>query len=344
MADTRLDRGIWKTGSGFRVVVRIGGVLESKRFPQTYTLDALKRWRDDHIRLRRPKRKKRGTFAADVEQYLNAVAAMPTFADRKREIEAWLPAFGAMARWRIQPDLIRTQLAKWRADGYAPNTCNHRRNALSHLYTVLDGKAQYNPVRDVPLFKLPPPQKRSLPLPTVLQVIRRVKGPKTRARLLVLLWTGLRPAELKRMVASDLDLERGRAYIRTAKGGPLREIALNKSAVKAFKRYARIEAWGVFSVQSIRKSLVRASKKEPPLPIFRVYDLRHSFAYAMRDAGADLSDIQHQLGHTDISLTKRYAPTVLEKLTTAVERTRVSSRETAGNSGGNIRPKLSGKR
>lgn len=321
MPDERIDRGIWKTKYGFRIMVMIGGKLETKRFPPSYTLSALQRWRDDHVRLRRPERAARGTLGHDVGRYLRAVAAMQTFSDRKRQIEAWLPRFGKRARWTLRPDELRAQLADWRRER-APNTCNHRRTALSHLFTVLDGKSAYNPLRDVPPYKLPPPPKRGLAIGIVLQAIRRIRGKQTRARLLVLLWTGMRPSELKRVQASDLDLDRGRCYVRTAKGGPPREIALNRSAVKAFRVLARREAWGNFSTQSMRKSLVRASKQKPELPIFRVYDLRHSFALALRESGADLSDIQAQLGHTDISLTKRYAPTVLEKLETAARNTR----------------------
>lgn len=325
MADKRLDTNIWKTQTGFRVLVRIGTAQESKRFPPTYTLEALRRWRDDHIRLRRPKKAARGTFAADVATYLDAVRAMTSYTDRVREIGAWLPAFGSRARWSLKPPEIRAQLAAWKSDGYAPNTCNHRRSALSHLFTVLDGKSAYNPVRDVPAFKLPPAKKYGLPIPIVLAALRRLKGKSTRARLLVLLWTGMRPSELMRVTASDVDLERGRCYVRTGKGGPARDIALNKSAIKAWKHFAAINAWGPFSVQSIRKSLIRACDKEPPLPRFRVYDLRHSFALALREAGADLSDIQAQLGHSDIALTKRYAPTVMEKLENAAANTRKAS-------------------
>jgi integrase len=253
MADKRIAPGVYKTPHGYRVMVRIGTKIESKRFPPTYTLEALKHWRDEHKRLRKPFRAARGTFAADVQLYLRAVEAMPTYTDRVREISAWLPLFGTKARWNIRPDQIRAELARWRSEDYAPNTCNHRRSALSHLYSVLDGKAAYNPVRDVPQYKLAPPLKYGLPLLDCLKVLRHVKGKMTRARLLVLLWTGMRPSELKRVSADDVDVVRGRCYVRTAKGGPAREIALNKSAVKAFKLFSRREAWGEFSVQSTRK-------------------------------------------------------------------------------------------
>lgn len=318
MADRRLDRGIWKTEAGYRVVVRIGDHLERKRFPPTYTLARLRQWRDDHIRLRRPKKAQRGMFPEDVATYLRAVKAMPTYSDRERQINAWIPGREKLARWRITPTMIRTQMQTWKAEGLANNTVNHRRTALSHLYTVLDGKNAYNPCRDVPLLPLPPPLKRGLPMTTVIKVLKQITGPKTRARLEVLAWTGIRPSELKRLTPELVDVRRGVALIPTAKGGPPREIAFNLAG-PAWKRLVELEALGDFSNSSCRKALHLACTKAG-VPPFRVYDLRHSFLSDMRRHGADLSDVQAQAGHSDIALTRRYAPTVTLKLRRAITR------------------------
>jgi hypothetical protein len=139
LADKHLDRGIWQTTYGFRIVLRIHGKLHTKRFPPTYTLTALRSWRDEHLR-RHKTTTTRGTFARDVAEYLTAVGAMPTLTDRTREIGAWLPAFGERPRWTLTPETIRRQLHQWKSSGLAASTVNHRRTALSHLYTVLDGK------------------------------------------------------------------------------------------------------------------------------------------------------------------------------------------------------------
>lgn len=319
MREKRLARGIWQTPSGYRVIVRIGDQLERKRFPPTYTLDALKTWRDDHIRLRRPKKSARGTFSEDVAAYLKAVAGMPTFSDRKRQIEAWVngrdPKF---ARWRLTPAIIRTQLTEWKSEGLANNTVNHRRTALSHLYTVLDGKNAYNPVREVKPFPLPPPIKRGVPMAVVVNVLQHIQGEKTRARLEVLAWTGLRPSELARLTPAHVDLKNGIALIPTAKGGPPREIPFRRARA-AWKKLVHLNALGPFSKGSARKSLRLACQKAQS-PYFRIYDLRHSYLSALRQSGADLSDVQAVAGHSDIKLTRRYAPTITEKLQRAVGR------------------------
>lgn len=319
MTDKRLDRAIYKTPYGFRVFLRINGDPHTKRFPPTYTLDALKRWRDDHERLHR-KKKKRGTFSQDIDDYLLAVQAMPSYEDRVREIRAWEPAFGSLARWRITSEDVRRQLSEWRANGAAASTCNHRRTALGHLYVVLEGKQAPNPVRDVPPFKEPPPTARGIDVWSALSAIRRVKG-FTRTRLLVLLWTGMRPSELMRVQREHVNFEAEYCEVLTGKGGSPRIIHLNKSAVKALRRFFRDGMEGAFSVASMRKCMVRGCKAAG-VPVFRVYDLRHTYASAMRRAGADLADVGHQLGHSSARLAKRYAPVVPDKLRTVGESVR----------------------
>lgn len=318
MSDTRLDKGIFKTPYGYLIAIRIRTKLHRKRFPPTYTLEALRRWRDDHLRLHKPRKAMRGTFAQDAEDYLAAVAQMPTYSDRARQIHAWVTAHGTKPRWTFTPELIRAQLTAWKGTGLANNTVNHRRTALSHLYTVLDGKNAYNPVKEVPPFPLPLPVKRGLPMKTVVKVLRQITGPKTRARLEVLAWTGMRPSELMRLTPALVDLKAGLAIIPTGKGGPAREISF-VLAKAAWKKLLKADALGPFSVQSTRKSLHRACKKVGVEP-FRVYDLRHSFLSALRKSGADLSDVQYQAGHSDIALTRRYAPAVTEKLQRALRR------------------------
>lgn len=48
-------------------------------------------------------------------------------------------------------------------------------------------------------------------------------------------------------------------------------------------------------------------------PAMRVHDLRHTFAYLVAQAGADVADLQTLLGHEDISQTMRYRGFVLSR-------------------------------
>jgi site-specific recombinase XerD len=51
----------------------------------------------------------------------------------------------------------------------------------------------------------------------------------------------------------------------------------------------------------------------------RVHDLRHSFATLALQGGASLYDVSKLLGHSDISMTQRYAHMVDDSLQTATD-------------------------
>jgi integrase len=184
------------------------------------------------------------------------------------------------------------------------SSCNHRRTALLHLYRVLDGKSAFNPVRDVPLA-------------TVRKILGELRDTKTRARLAVLAFTAMRRSELVRMKATDVDLERGCCWVRTGKGGEPRVVMLNPDSIAAWNDFIRHQAFGEFQKDSLRHAFQRAAAQVGIMNL-RAYDLRHSFATALREAGADLADVQAHLGHSSARMTKRYAPTLPEKLKAAV--------------------------
>jgi integrase len=329
-----LPTGVTQTERGFRVFVRVRlgtGVydLRSKTFPPTAPLTVMKAWREAQrvkARAEAPLAAPRGTFADDVDRYLRLVAAMPTLAWRTRDLAAWKAVFGSRRRSAITVNDIRAQLQEWRARGpvvrYVPRTkewrelaqplsasaCNHRRTALLHLWTTLDGKAAPNPVRDVAPFHEPPPVPRARDLATVAAALATLKSPKQRARALVLLWTGIRGnSELSKMTKAHVDLERGLCHVPTAKGGTARIVPLNEAGVQAWKDFIKANAWGEYDKDALRLSIRRACARAGIADV-RAYDLRHTIATSYLGAGADLADVQQMLGHTTPRMTRRYAP------------------------------------
>ena len=140
----------------------------------------------------------------------------------------------------------------------------------------------------------------------------------SRPRLAVLAFTAMRPSELMRMSPADVNLAAGVCSVPTAKLGPPRVIVLNREARAAWRTFQHANAWGRFSCASLNKVMARACDKAGVVPRLCPYDLRHSFATALREAGADLADVQVHLGHSSITLTNRYAPTIPDKLAAAV--------------------------
>lgn len=351
---TKLAPGIYRERTGCRAFVRVPigqgkSKLVSKRFPKNAMLTTMKQWREDQrvgARKQPPPKADRGTLAADIVRYLKQVAAMPTLSWRERDLNTWREIFGDIPRSQITTEMIRGQLQAWRRYGpvlrFNPRTkaykrvaqplsasaCNHRRTALLHLWSVLDGRGATNPVRAVPPFDEPPPAPRAQDMDFLEAAIARMKDERDRARAGVLLWTAVRGnSELGKMKPEHVKLAdtAGECHVPTGKGGRrYRFVPLNAKGVAAWKAFANAKAWGPYDRHKLRKRFQSACRKEAlarglPLERVRPYDLRHSLATAYIKAGADLADVQELLGHTSSRMTRRYAPLQRQKLLTAAK-------------------------
>lgn len=343
----KVARGIRTTKTGFEAYLTViqergqPGKFISKRYPKHASIRAMKAWREEtRVKARQKLLPKpdAGTFAMDIQRYLTLVRAMPSYEDRKRDLAAWRELFGDHPRSELTSERIRAQLHRWRTDGpvyrydrknklvrvpgkgLSASACNHRRTALLHLFTLLDGKDAPNPVRVVPPFAEPTPQPRGRDLAAVLAAIATIKSAKQRARATVLLWTGIRGnSELAKMTPEHLRLEERCCYVPTGKGSQkLRLVPLNDQGIEAWKEFAAVKAWGPYDKGALLNAVKRAGKKVG-LANLRVYDARHSIAAAYLKVGADLADVQELLGHTTPRMTRRYAPFQRAKLDAAAK-------------------------
>lgn len=227
---------------------------------------------------------------------------MPTYAQRADHLHAWADALGgSRLRASITAGDIRAVLQDWR-QRFSAATCNKRRSALMHLYSVLDGKGASNPVRDVEKFRTDDPLPRGKDPHVLDAALRRAPRCRSRAACRVLLWTGMRPAELQRAQPDDLDLDHQTVIVRTAKGGRVRVLPLTPQAVAAWKEFDRADGWGHIPQAA---PLNRWLKKITGLEV-RVYDLRHSYGTALARRQTRLDVIGALMGHSTLELTKRY--------------------------------------
>lgn len=327
--------GIVRTKTECRAYVRVRGILYTKRFdPDTSTITDMRDWRAATRveQLRKHKdRAGKGSFAADVQAYLAAVKAMPTYAEREQHLDHWLAALGPeRPRASITSAEVRAVLQQWRLSGkrvtekatdatgtvsdtvkqvpLSESACNHRRTALMHFFTVLNGRSGSNPVKDVPKFREPDPEPRGVPFSELQKVFAVMPNSATRARVLVLAFTGLPPSTLMRLEPSAVHYDTATVTVprrRKGKGTKTRTLPLTKEALQAFRLLTRFDAWGEFSRDALRHSLQRACRKAG-IPVIRAYDLRHSFATAVYQQSGDIKAVQALLDHSDQKLTDRY--------------------------------------
>ena len=145
--------------------------------------------------------------------------------------------------------------------------------------------------------------------------------------VLVSVNTGLRQGELFHLEWQDLDLERATVCVRgeAAKSGRTRYVPLNGEALTVLRDWR---------TQSVTRRLVFPGKDEKPfdnvqkswitvltfagITHFRWHDMRHHFASRLAMAGVDLNTIRELLGHSDLTMTLRYAHLAPEHKAAAV--------------------------
>lgn len=273
----------------------------------------------------------RGTFAADADRYLAAVKGMAGIDERRKLIAAWVGIFGHRYRERIAAVEIRAQLEEWRVEReWSASTLNHYRGALMHLWHVLDGKAERNPVRDVPRYGRGEEEARGLPYRVVRAILEAMPPSLTRLRLAIIAFTGLPHATLMRLGPEKIDWQAGtfrRPRRRKGQGTAEKVMPLSRRALYYFKLLDRAGGWGPFSTSSMRMSFLRACRaaeraaarqgERLDLSGVRPYDLRHSFGTAVQAATGDLQATRELLDHASLSTTLRYtrgsvAPAVVE--------------------------------
>lgn len=314
----RIDRCIYRnTETNYvRCIVSIGPEPEKAHFDPDIPLDVIKKWRDDttaRLRGRRSPTRSVATLRGDITRYITA-----TGMKEASQLRAWAKTEIADLSRRKITDLLTDRIFKaWERAGVAPRTLRQRRQFFQELYRHFDGATVQTPVDAT---KLPPVLKRrpeEVPNATILKVynslleherIGHLRDGKTRARFMVQATCHQRPASIKLAEPGDLDLLPkpvdglyGVWRARAVKDGEAVPVYLNQEQAAAWALFIRENAWGKYSTRSYARVLKSNGWTGP-----RPYNLRHSGGITLSEQGVDLGDIQHHLGHTDISTTRTF--------------------------------------
>jgi len=143
--------------------------------------------------------------------------------------------------------------------------------------------------------------------------------------VLLALNTGLRRGELFNLRWDDVDLKRAMLTVQGAgaKSGKTRHVPLNAEAVRVLKSWDAEVGGLVFpgqdgaSMTTLKTAWLNVAKAAG-LKNLRFHDLRHTFASNLVQRGVDLNTVRELLGHSDFSLTLRYAHLAAEHKAAAV--------------------------
>lgn len=269
------------------------------------------------------------TLAEEVPVYLSLIRTMPTYRWRVADLDRWLPVLGHLPRSAITAPMIRAQLEHWRAEGYAASTVNHRRTALMHLWTVLDGKSARNPARDTPRYREPQAPPRDISAAATDAILNALADGPMKARLLLMRWTGWPQQQIRTLTESQIRW-RVAVQIGRSKGKGVEPswLPILPQAWSALERMKDLKAWGDFRSDAMRAAFRRAAKRarttldlpdavRAELADVTPYQLRHAFGTLVSGITKDDRATMALMVHSDIRQTHRYTGATVDPRTAA---------------------------
>lgn len=257
------------------------------------------------------------------------------------------PALGELRLATITSRVLTNFHAKVKGETSA-TTSNHYLVLIKRMLNlaVKWGLLEKNPANGLDKFKEPPHRERYLTkeeLPRFLKALEEQEDRLSVAAIKLLLFTGCRKNEILSMKWEQvmLDEGQGRLYLPVTKNGRSRSVLLNAKAREVlegmlfnkeadtrtrdsdyvFPSRAGTKKGHIYDLRKPFEAICEAARIEN----IRVHDLRHSFATLALQGreggrpGASLYDVQKLLGHSDISMTQRYAHMVDESLQQATD-------------------------
>lgn len=149
----------------------------------------------------------------------------------------------------------------------------------------------------------------------IQRILACAKNPRDKAIIATLASTGMRISELINIKLDDFD---GNDVYIIGKGNKRRLIHINDKAMGYINDYLKVRKDGVDNLfvsnqhtpmlaDNINRTLKRLANKAGVEKNIHNHSLRHLWATSMLDHGVSLERIQLCMGHSDISVTTRYA-------------------------------------
>ena len=249
-------------------------------------------------------------------------------------------AFGSRRLNEITRQQVQTFHTAVLDSGLSPATADHHVKLIRHALNLAVewSMLEKNPTTGVPLFNVDNKVEHYLDAEQLDRLLVVLRGDPNRAVCgiaLFLLSTGCRLNEA--LKANWAQIDRGSRVWRipaaNSKSKRVRSVPLNDSALEVI---AGLDTQGVHEHLFVNKQTMKPYgtimkvwarlRKKAGLPHLRIHDLRHQYASFLVNSGRTLYEVQQILGHSDPSVTQRYAHLSTKSLQEAANTASVAMR------------------
>ena len=262
------------------------------------------------------------------------------------------PELGSVRLQALDPSHIEAALARMKDRGLSVTTRRHAATILSMALKKAVRK-RYLVANPCDLADKPKRKRREMRVLSQEQVakfLEGAKGNRMEAMFRLSLVSGMRPGEVCGLKWADLDFEQGSVTVQRSLTGRAGEWQLEETKTEAGNRTIPLpptilkdlrahrrrqleaklaagqkwqnkdlifctEAGGLVDLDNVRRRFFKPIIKKAKLPKqLRWYDLRHTSATLLMQAGTNPKVVAERLGHTDVALTLQVYSHVLPSM------------------------------
>lgn len=254
-----------------------------------------------------------------------ANATIIAYAKDIDQLIEFVEARGRATPTEIEKDDLNGFIKKLEDENYTPKSISRKINAIRTYFKFLkeEGLVKEDPSTTLvhPKIEIQPPRILSKMEYRALRDACR-QDPRTSAVVELLLQTGIRIGELRRLKLSDVKFgegdQPGKIRIDPWGKNPERLIPLNKPVQEALQRYLKVrpktkKEETVFITKTGRPFLIRNIRttinryfKIAGIENVKVNDLRHTFVATHLSRGVSLTTVSRLTGHRRLTTTEKY--------------------------------------
>lgn len=240
-----------------------------------------------------------------------AVGTATEYLKDMREIQTWMVANGIDRFSAVTKEHIDNYVASLAVAGRKPATIRRRISCLRSFYQYawVKGLTKVNPAKYVSTPKTGESVPKTLGTDAIAATISDTSiDATTRVMVTIMAETGVRVSELRTITMGDIS-QGERSIMVHGKGNKERKVYYGAGTAAVVGHLHLPGNTHLFAMddREARSRIFWALRKHTSAAHCSSHCIRHTWATAMLEAGADLKSISTLMGHTSVTTTERYA-------------------------------------